>query len=181
MAILSFACPLQILKGTPRSMRTHDVLFLVTLSVSFRLSIFPWSALADELPVVEYSHLAHRMGLAPGCIANISVQIPVQRRLAYGYASDQSENIQDLTSLLLGKANHTGSDIRITTGQVMVPRAFPRQSASADWWNWKVNFTCHWKQKEHINALELRSIILALQWRVRHLGNVRLQTPAFDR
>lgn len=138
----------------------------------FSFVIFPWSALADVLPRFTYSHLARRMGLAPGCITNILKEIPLQRRLAYGYASDQNENIQDLTSLLLGKANHTGSDIRITTGQVMVPRAFPRQSASADWWHWKVNFTCHWKQKEHINALELRSIILALQWRVRHLGNL---------
>ena len=138
----------------------------------FSFVIFPWSALADVLPQFTYSHLARRMGLAPGCITNILKEIPLQRRLAYGYASDQNENIQDLTSLLLGKANHTGSDIRITTGQVMVPRAFPRQSASADWWHWKVNFTCHWKQKEHINALELRSIILALQWRVRHLGNL---------
>ncbi len=76
--------------------------------------------------------------------------------------------LADLTSLLISKANHTGSDIRITTGQVMVPKAFPRQSAAADWWIWKSVFSCRWEKHDHINSLELRSILMALQWRIRH-------------
>ena len=136
----------------------------------FSFVIFPWSACSAELPLFDYMHLASRMGLAPGCIAGIDKIIPLQRKLAYGFASQQKEDISSLTRLLLSKANHTGSDIRITTGQVMVPRAFPRQSASADWWQWKPIFASRWEKHEHINALELRSIMMALQWRIRHSG-----------
>ncbi len=30
-------------------------------------------------------------------------------------------------------------------------------------------FSCKWGRSEHINALEMRSILLALQWRANHL------------
>ena len=51
----------------------------------------------------------------------------------------------------------------------MCPRAYPRQSVNAGWWKWKGVFSCKWQRAEHINALEMRSILLALQWRAMHL------------
>lgn len=69
----------------------------------------------------------------------------------------------DLNRILLTKVNHTGSDIRVSTGDILNPRAFPRQGAEAGWWNWEPVFRCRWSQSEHINCLELRAILLAVR------------------
>lgn len=51
----------------------------------------------------------------------------------------------------------------------MKAKAFPRQSACADWWQWKHVFNCRWQKTEHINRLEMRSILSALRSRIHHL------------
>ena len=66
--------------------------------------------------------------------------------------------------------NHTGSDIKITTGDVLCPKSIPRQSVEAAWWNWKPSFKVKWKNFEHINVLELRAILLAVRYQIAHLG-----------
>lgn len=68
-----------------------------------------------------------------------------------------------------------GSDVRITTGAVMNPKAFPRQSVAAGWFKWEAVFSCKWTHKDQINSLELRAILLTLRWRALHLkeSNVR--------
>ena len=76
---------------------------------------------------------------------------------------------------LLRRVNHTGSDIRITTGALVDPKAFPRQSCSAGWWHWAKVFAYHWKQCGHINSLELRSVIHSLDWRVKHLKGAQVR------
>ena len=112
------------------------------------------------------------------CICPLTVEIPLQRRLAYGSTCSHVP-ITALHSALLQRVSHTGSDVRIATGTVFSPRCFPRQSASASWWKWKKVFACRWKRHEHINSLELRPIILALEWRVKHLkeAHVRVFHP----
>ena len=57
----------------------------------------------------------------------------------------------------------------------MCPKAYPRQSGAADWWKWKAVFSCRWTRPEHINGLEMRAILLALQWRVSHLKEVNVR------
>ena len=57
----------------------------------------------------------------------------------------------------------------------MNPKAYPRQSACADWWHWDHVFSCRWQKQEHINRLEMRSILLALRWRVEHLGDANVR------
>jgi hypothetical protein len=81
----------------------------------------------------------------------------------------------DLNRLLLTKVNHTGSDIRITTGEILCPKSVPRQSVEASWWKWLPSFSVQWKQKEHINVLELRAILLAVQYQISHLGASHLR------
>ena len=81
-----------------------------------------------------------------------------------------------IKKLVLTKVNHTGSDIRITTGELLSPKSVPRQSVEAGWWLWQPSFKTRWKQREHINVLELRSILLAVKYQVSHFGarHVRL-------
>ena len=108
------------------------------------------------------------MGMAPGFCCPISVAIPLQRRLGYGAVS-KPVPVVSLHGAMLRRVNHTGSDVRISTGHVLNPRAFPRQSASAQWWEWQKVFAYRWQKSDHINSLELRSISHSLEWRVRHL------------
>ena len=108
--------------------------------------------------------------MAPGFCAPPDFSCPVARKLVYGGTSDEPVAVHSMTRLLLARVNHTGSDVRISTGAIMNPKAHPRQSANACWWKWSHVFHCRWQASEHINRLELRSILLALRWRVQRLG-----------
>ena len=107
--------------------------------------------------------------MAPGFRAPIRWKIPLCRCLGYGFPGDSKGTVAALNKVLLSKVNHTGSDIRITTGEVLNPRSVPRQSVEAAWWKWEPLFKVQWTRKEHINVLELRSILLAIQFQISHL------------
>jgi len=100
------------------------------------------------------------MGLAPGFIP-VARECRLGRRPKYGRPPLLDATTKHLAEILLGKTNHTGSDIRITTGQVLCPKAFPRQIVASRWWNWTQSFACRWARKDHINSLEHRAIVLA--------------------
>ena len=118
--------------------------------------------------IPHYDVLWNRMGLAPGFCCPLEIPAPLQRRLSYGVATQQVR-IQAMHSTLLRRVNHTGSDVRITTGTVLNPRAYPRQSSCSSWWVWSKVFACKWSRADHINSLELRSIIHSVEWRINHL------------
>ena len=120
------------------------------------------------VPTITYDQLWNRMGMAPGWSVPLHVAVPMERRLCYG-SSEGTETVEMLHRCLLKRVNHTGSDIRVSTGLVVNPRSFPRQSAPADWWHWKKVFAYKWKRADHINSLELRSIVHAVEWRIKHL------------
>jgi len=87
-----------------------------------------------------------------------------------------SDEVKMMNQLLLRRTNHTGSDVRIATGEILNPKAVARQSIQAGWWKWRPCFNVKWKHKDHINLLELRSILLSVRYRVHHLKhyNVRI-------
>ena len=140
--------------------------------------VIPAAALCKKfLPKIHYCHLARRLGLAPGFRAPLRVQAPVTRSLSYGLLGGSDViAIEDLHRYLLTRVNHTGSDIRISTGEIMNARAFPRQSVQADWWAWQSLFKKRWTHSDHINSLELRSILMAIKYHIQHLKacNMRL-------
>lgn len=131
--------------------------------------LFAWAMGFKWMPPTSYSHLTRRMGMAPGFVAPLGMECPLARRLVYGSCGSPPRTVADLTRVLLTRVNHTGSDVRVTTGMIVNPKAYPRQSAAALWWKWDDVFRCRWGRREHINRLELRSILLALKWRVTHL------------
>ena len=126
--------------------------------------LFAWSSCFKWLPEMSYNHLAERMGMAPGFCAAPDAQCPLTRELAYGSPSASPQTVSGLTRVLLTRVNHTGSDVRVTAGLVMKPKAFPRQSANSQWWKWKHVYACRWQKREHISRLKMRSILLALRW-----------------
>ena len=131
----------------------------------------PW------VTIDNYDTLWGRLGMAPGFCAPLGENLPMERSLRYGnlLAEQGSVDVVQLHRALLRRCNHTGSDIRISSGAIMNPKAFPRQSVNAAWWNWSKVFAFKWLRKDHINALELRSIIHALEWRVFHRKEERLR------
>ena len=69
--------------------------------------------------------------------------------------------------MLLQRTNHTGSDVRLISGDLMAPKKYPRQSVQSTWWHWQPIFASRWKFEEHINALEIRAVYLSLRWKAR--------------
>ena len=141
----------------------------------FSFVIFAWASCFPYLPTLTYEHLTKRMGMAPGFCAPLDATYPLQRTLSYGSAIGTPMTVGHLTRPLLTRVNHTGSDVRITSGAIMNPKTYPRQSAAAGWWLWKPVFSCRWEKQEHINRLEMRSVLLALRWRIEHLGEANVR------
>ena len=118
------------------------------------------------IPQIHYRHLCQRMGIAPGFRAALRLQAPLARRLQYGCQEvaevDGRLQVQDFNRFLLGRTNFTGSDVRVISGDLVNPRAFPRQSVRAGWFVWKKGFHTFWPRPQHINQLELKAILLSV-------------------
>lgn len=126
------------------------------------------------ISIPSFQLLADRMGMAPGFVSPLETPIPLQQSLAYGNTTEGMP-VSALHSVLLRRVNHTGSDVRVSTGALVNPRAFPRQSAAAAWWKWDKVFAYKWCRQDHINSLELRAILHAIEWRVSHLKETELR------
>ena len=72
---------------------------------------------------------------------------------------------------LIRRQTHRGGDIR-STGLLGCPTRWPRNHIPANWWSWNPVLDTKFSHEEHINALEMRSDLLALRWRLRVAGNV---------
>ena len=115
------------------------------------------------LPRLSYVHLTQRMGLAPGFRAPWRAVAPLKRCLRYGSSFQLHEHeTHELSRILLSRVNHTGSDIRVSTGEILNYKAFPRQGVEASWWLWQPTFRFKWQREDHINVLELRAILQSI-------------------
>ena len=127
--------------------------------------IFAVWGCASYVRPYHYAHYVSRLGLASGgslCVARLA---PLARIPVFG-CSDCNSGLP-LAGFLAGRANHTGSDVRVATGLLLNPKACPRQSIDPNSWLWKLCFRSRWKQAAHINELELRMIVLAVEWFLR--------------
>jgi len=101
---------------------------------------------------------------------------PLTRSISYGdFRVKELGSVELLNKLLLARTNHTGSDVRISTGQILAPKSVVRQSILAGWWNWQPVFKVKWRHRDHINLLELRSILLSVKYHVHHLKHVQMR------
>ena len=123
------------------------------------------------LPQVTYQHLSNRMGMAPGFCSHLRSVAPLQRKLCYGSGSRDSHRLElgvtMMNRLLLRRTNHTGSDVRVVSGEVFNNKAFPRHSVAASWWTWSKGYTTTWKQRSHINVLELETLLLGVKFQIQ--------------
>ena len=139
-------------------------------------SIFSFVILAAAcckqwIPWAPYQHWAARMGVAPGFRMHVRSLAPLGRKLNYGSSkgtpSENLPSVENLNRLLLRRTNHTGSDVRMITGEVMAPKNFPRQSVASAWWKWQHGYAQRWKHSSHINVLELETILWGLKFLIQ--------------
>ena len=133
--------------------------------------IFAVACARRFMATLHYQTIVERMGLAPGFRSNLRAIAPLSRSLLYGCprVRPPGDGVEQLNRALLRRTNHTGSDIRMITGQVTNPKCFPRESVQSGWWLWEPLFQIRWKHAEHINALEFEAILLSLKHCVSHL------------
>ena len=73
----------------------------------------------------------------------------------------------EIVKELVRRQTHKGREIR-RFGPYEHPGFLPRSSLDPGWWHWRRVFGTPWKDAtEHINALELRALLAAVQWRLR--------------
>ncbi|CAE7580461.1 Dnmt3c [Symbiodinium natans] len=150
---------------------------------SFSVLSFGW--VAGQLcrafrPELGAQELLNVLGLAPGHCARPGTFAPMGRWKDYGSSSLNLSALGEevIASKLCLGANHTGSDVRISTGELFAPSKGVRQSVDAVWWTWKQVYQKRWKFAHHINAQEMRALLLSLQWRAsRYRRAVRLLWP----
>ena len=138
--------------------------------------IFAVACCRKFLPHLTYEFLTQRMGVAPGFRAHLRQTCPLVRSLAYGSKNIQASlfglGMEFLNRMLLRKTNHTGSDIRVVSGEVLNSKTYPRQSVSSKWWQWKSAFRKRWRFKGHINVLELETVLLGIKFQILRLKAV---------
>ena len=141
---------------------------------SFAVSSFAIMAsamCASWAPRMKPSQIINRLGLAPGASAHPSIRVPLGRWLAYGGDADQGYPEDQLVRQLGLQVNHTGSDVRVLTGEPMSKRG-SHGSLRAWWWQWKHLFKVRWVDPSHINFLEMKMILLTLLWKARSPSSI---------
>lgn len=142
--------------------------------------VFPAFACEKWVGLREVERYRNRLGMWPGACVAIDFVCPIGGSSPFGsleadrlFASGQEEG---LVRQLARRVTHNGSDIRVSTGLPVNAKHYPRQSVPAAFWKWSVPWSRRWSRQEHINCLELRSILMSLLWRIDHLtiSNLRL-------
>lgn len=131
-------------------------------------SIMAAAMCATMHPRMTPQQIINRLGLAPGASASPDQVVPMSRWLAYGEHIDDSNHLGKLTNLLGLTVNHTGSDVRLLTGELMGKHHSSHASVRACWWQWKHLFKVKWIQPSHINFLEMKNDFI----------NFALESPA---
>ena len=94
--------------------------------------------------------------------------------LAYGPEPSRPINEQELVQQLSLSVNHTGDDVRITTGQILSHKPPNHASVRVWWWQWKQLFNVKSNEVSHVNVLDMNMILLTLLWRCCNPGCVNL-------
>ena len=107
---------------------------------------------AHLVPRMKPSQIVQRLGLAPGASCHPDVVVPMSRWLSYGGDPDQAPgDVHELVKCLGLTVNHTGCDVRVSTGQLLGRKSPAHGSVRSWWWQWKHLFKVRWVRGSHIN------------------------------
>eukprot|EP00971_Amphidinium_carterae_P072570 1435245-Amphidinium_carterae.2 len=80
-----------------------------------------------------------------------------------------------LASALAARADLTGSDVRLTTGDVFKTSAWPRRPLKVHLWEWRTCLSWAWRAQSFITELEARAAVAALKYRIRSWGESNIK------
>ena len=136
--------------------------------------VFAANAIEEWIDRRPPSHYLQRLGMFPGSCLSINRTAPIGTKFPFGSAETEVNSLvnaeERMVRQLARRVSHNGSDIRVSISEPTNPKLFPRQSIPAAFWHWKICWKKKWEVKEHINTLEMRAILLSLQWRLQHHG-----------
>ena len=116
------------------------------------------------------SHLASKWGLRDGPLSLQDMaawDAPVQDQASPGDLELR------LVNELMRRADARGSDVKLTTGEMMKPSRISRLAVQSGWWRWKTAFGFAWKHDGgHINLLEMLAALSELKRRTRQLAGI---------
>jgi len=95
---------------------------------------------------------------------------PVVAHLSCGSHTDPSVQ---LAENMVRRATHRGSDVRLDTGDILRPDAWPRKPVDPSLWTWQSTHKWRWQSPGHITELEARSTLSAIRWRFRVAQHLR--------
>eukprot|EP00438_Fugacium_kawagutii_P024621 Skav207650 [mRNA] locus=scaffold2758:77333:83766:+ [translate_table: standard] len=107
---------------------------------------------------------------------NLQVQAPkVVAGPVAGMAAQEAVRSSLLVAAYVKRQEYRGSDVRLDTGTLYRPEAFPRATINPHKWEWHVAHSYAFQKEEHINVLELRALNHTMEWRLRRstFGNCR--------
>ena len=73
---------------------------------------------------------------------------------------------------MIRRSMHKGGDVRLATGTLLHPSAWPRRSIEPAWWHWKVVLSYPQKGR-HINVQELHAVLQSYRWKMRSKNEIR--------
>ena len=95
-------------------------------------------------------------------------RIPRSMRLSGKEIEAQGEMLAErLIHEFLRRTEFRGSDVRLDVGTLYRPDVAPRSTINPRRWRWVTGASYPWRRREHINVLELRTVLQALEWRSR--------------
>ena len=125
-----------------------------------------WSILAST------GHPKHAAALVKSWLVKVGIITEDTEFTNENSQVDKKEHGVDMVKELVRRQTHKGREVR-RFGPYEHPGFLPRSSIDPRWWHWRRVFGAPWKNAtEHINALELRALMAAVQWRLRVPANV---------
>eukprot|EP00438_Fugacium_kawagutii_P035066 Skav236673 [mRNA] locus=scaffold338:400738:405778:- [translate_table: standard] len=84
-----------------------------------------------------------------------------------GMAAMEAQRSAQLIAAYVRRQEYRGSDVRLDTGTLYRPDAFPRATINPHKWEWHIAHSYPFRTSEHINILELRALNHTMEWRLR--------------
>ena len=140
-----------------------------------------------SIPVIAclLTQLFSRLGLCPHYtpqelvdmltpMGQLFMQARLWRRPLRPCRGDSSSTGTGLVQKLANMISIKGEDILLTTPSSQLTKYHRlRASVPSRLWRWRVVSGWQWTgSKEHINSLELRSVLTTLKWRLQHRGHI---------
>ena len=174
-----FAWNASAIKGSPRGYTDERLSLLGDAFPVNTFWLFAASSIEAWIDRRKPEQYLQRLGLFPGSCSHVDRVSPFGTQFPFGSTEKDLEGVEEAEELLVRqlarRVAHNGSDIRVSLSVPTNPRLFSRQSIPANFWKWTICWKKHWEVKEHINALEMRSILLSLQWRLQHQDGTNLR------